>query len=64
LRRTVGVPAILQLDDRITLRNYSIFGQPTRRTPTAAFHAKIKCGIERAAINPSLSARNDLQQFE
>jgi len=44
-------------------RNFPIFGQPSRRAPPAALNFKCKCGVERPAINPSLSARNDLQHF-
>src|SRR5205085_11075039 len=46
----------------ISLWSHPVLGQPTRRTPTAAFDTKVKSGIERGAINPSLSAGNDFQQ--
>jgi hypothetical protein len=54
LRCPFRVTAIGQFDDRISLRNFSIFGQPTGGTPTAARKIKFECRVQRTPINAGL----------
>jgi hypothetical protein len=62
LRRSFRVTANGQFYNRISLRNLSIFRQPTGGTRPAARKAKLKrCG-QCAPINAGLPARNYLKR--
>ena len=60
-RRSLGVAAAAELTQRVTVGNAPIFCQPSCRTPAAAFRASSERGVERAAVDAGLAARDDLQ---
>jgi hypothetical protein len=62
LRRSFRATANGQFHNRISLRNSSIFGQPTGGTPPATRKAKLKRCVQRAPINARLPARNYLKR--
>lgn len=64
LQRTSPIAPLRQFHQRVTGRNFAVFGPSTRRTPAAGGKLQLQCRIECGAIDSGLSAGDDPSQHD